>query len=298
MVDRIAGSHHGLITLSQLRELGFTEKAVRWAVADGRLQSMRPGVFRVTGARLTRDQAWMAAVLATDGRAVLSHGSAAVAWALKGFRAVDGIDLLVEGNRRVRLDGVRSHWTSRLPSRDRTRVRAIPVTTGERTLVDACGLVHPRALGRSVDDALRRRIITLPGLVRCAASVPLSGRRKSRPIREVLGERVDGYDPGGSAEELDVMKVLRRHAVRPLPRQQYRVKVGGRTFLLDYAWPETRHALEYLGAHWHGTPSAVHDDSERTRLLQRDRWTLWPLTKHLSVVELLAIADVATDGLV
>jgi very-short-patch-repair endonuclease len=297
LVDHVARQQHGLVTSTQLRDLGCSPKAARWATAQGRLEAVRTGVFRTAGAPLSRDQAWLAAVLAARGDPVLSHASAATARGLVSFPDPPIIDLLVEGPSRPRLEGVQAHRTDRLPRQDRTLLRGIPITTAERTFVDGCGLLSVRSLGRSVDDALRRRLVTRSALVRTAATVPLSGRRRSRPIREVLAERVEGYDPGGSAAELDVMAVLRRRRVAPLPAQQYRVTVEGRSYRIDYAWPEVKHAIEYLGATWHGTPSAVHDDSRRTSDLQRYGWTVWPITLFTTEIELMAIVEVVLTDL-
>jgi hypothetical protein len=293
--DRIARRQHSLVTSAQLHALGLTKSDVHHRANAGLLVPVRRGVWRTAGSLVTQDQAWMAAALAAGDDHLVSHGTAAAAWVLGGFPPPDRIDVLTDGWR-TSIEGVRAHVTTSLPDRDRTTLRRIPITTVARTYVDACGLLHPRTLGRSVDDAVRRKILTLHDLVRCAATVPLSGRRTSRPIREVLADRVDGYHPGGSAEELDVLVVLRRLGL-PLPVQQYRLRIKGRTYFLDYAWPETRHYLEYLGATWHGTASALHDDSERTRRIQRAGWTGWPLTRYLNEPELAAIAELATEGL-
>jgi hypothetical protein len=294
-VDRLARTQIGLVTRAQLQGFGLSDHGLRWAVTESRLVPVRRGVCRVAGVPTSQDQAWLAAVLASPPGHVLSHGSVARAWGLRGFVLPDRIDVLNEGRSRTRLEGVQGHRTERLPPRDRTSVRRIPATTVERTFVDACGYVTPRMLGRSVDDAVRRGLMTLDGLIRCAASVPLSGRRASRPIRAVLAERVPGYDPGGSAEELDVMRVLREAGIRPLPVQQYRIRIGGQSFRLDYAWPDTKHSIEYLGAAWHGTPSALHDDSARRVLLQRGGWTEWPVTAYTNRVEIVAIGEIATS---
>ncbi|HET9442354.1 MAG TPA: hypothetical protein VFO65_03465 [Acidimicrobiales bacterium] len=128
----------------------------------------------------------MAAVLAAGGDPVISHITAAALWELPGFPEPDGIDLLVEGRMGPRLEGVRAHSTTSLPASHRTTHHHLPVTTSERTLVDACGKVSVPVLEKALDHALRRKQAHLPRLVRVVHEVPVSGRRREtgdRPSR-------------------------------------------------------------------------------------------------------------------
>lgn len=295
-LDAIARRQHGLVTTKQLAELGATKDWVRSQAKTGRLVRVRVGVYRLGGVPVTQDQAWLAAVLAARADCVLSHGTAAVAWGFERFEAPPGIDLLSTGWR-PRIPGVRGHETLWLPDRDVTRLRRIPITAAPRTFVDASNLLDAPALGQSLNDALRRRLLTLPRLVACFDEVPRSGRRPSRNLRKVLSERVPGFDPGGSEPELDVLRVLRRARISPLPVQQYRVVIDGRSYVIDHAWPETKHAIEYMGALVHGNPTALHADSRRMRALQHEDWTVWPVTSTTTQNEIIAIGVAATAPL-
>lgn len=231
----------------------------------------------------------MGAVLGASTGALLSHLSAAAAYGFRGFPAPELIDLLVENRPQPRLEGVRGHRTIWLPDDDRTRLRFIAITTAERTFVDTCGLAAH--LGKAGDDLLRRRIMNLARLTKTFETIPVSGRRKSNPMRGFLAERVKGYDPGGSDRELDVPRILKRAGL-PLPVQQHRVVVEGHTHFLDFAWPEFLQALEWEGWDPHGTqPSTFHHDRDRTRRLQRAGWTIWPVTARTSPNEICAIAQ-------
>lgn len=292
-LDHLAGHQYGLLTIEQLRTQGLTRRQIEHRMALGRYVSVRPGMLRMEGSPISKHQAWLAAILAAGGHVVLSHATAAEAWSLRGFDSSDAIDLLTTGSR-PQLVGVRAHHTISLPRGDHTVLHYIPVTTPERTLVDACGLVPFITLERACDDALRRRLIHLPRLVRCVQAVPLSGRRKIRPVRALLAERVPGYDAGGSDAELNVMKILKRAGISPLPKQQYRVSIRGRTYILDYAWPDTRVAIEYDGDP-HAVVSALHHDRQRIRDLQWAEWLVWPVTSRTSEAEIIAIGVAATS---
>lgn len=287
-IDRVARQQHGLVTRRQLLELGLSTRAIERGLARGALVSVRPGVYSLPGVKPTQDQAWLAAVLAARAEVVLSHGSAAASWGLRGFGVPDRIDLLTTGHR-PRLPGTRFHSTVSLPDVDRTVLRGVPITTSARTLVDACGLVSFHRFERAVDDALRRGVVHLPTLVWTFEAIPISGRRRRRPMERVLAERVPGYNSGGSDAELDVMKILRDAGVSPLPIQQYRLVVEGRTYRIDFAWPETKIALEFDGREYHTRVSEFHADQERIRRIQRADWTRWPLTDRTSRNEIIAL---------
>ncbi|MEY2475975.1 MAG: hypothetical protein QOG87_1290 [Actinomycetota bacterium] len=235
----------------------------------------------------------MAAVLSTGCDAVLANLSATRAWGFPSFGSDDLIHLLTTTPVQLRQPGVQGHRTLWLPAHDRTRLQFLPITTVERTYLDVCGKLPYTQFELAGEDLIRRGRLVLPKLVRCYEQAPVSGRRKSKPMRLFLASHLEGFDPGGSDEELDVSRVLRRAGIEPLPRQQFRVFVEGHQYRLDYAWPHVKNAIEYYGAKVHGQPGAVHYDSERTRRLKRAGWELWPVTARTTPNEIVAIARFA-----
>ncbi len=294
-LDRLARRQHALLARWQLREAGWKEAAIGRAVVAGKLISIRQGVYRTAGSVETQWQAWMAAVLATHCSSVLSHLSVLAALGFTAFPAPERIDLLRAGPQ-ARMPGVTSHRTLWLPDCDRMCHRFVPMTIPERAFIDSCGVLPEKLLDKAGDDALRRKLMTLPRLVRTFDHIPCSGRRKSAPMRIFLGKRVRDFDPGGSDRELDVLKIIRPGGY-PVPRQQFRVKVEGHTYFIDYAWPESLHGIEWEGFDPHGkfwTP--FHKDRERLRRLQRAGWIIYPVTSQTTANEILAIAEIATAG--
>lgn len=284
----VAARQFGLVTTTQLQELGWTRHALVHAVRRRRLEPVRRGVWRVGGAPHTREQAWLAAALAVRGSFV-SHGTAWEAHGLVHPPARDAVDVLVVGGRGLDLAGVRVHRTIWLPEAHRARLGPLPVTSVERTIVDTCGLVAYAQLERAVKDALRRGLTSLPRLARCADEVPVSGRRKSMPIREVLAGRIPGYDPGDSDPEADIVELLVR-AGYPKPEQNVKVVVDGETYEVDIAWVERRCGYEYDSLRFHGDAFAFHRDRRKWRALRRAGWRVDPITKETSDAEILAIA--------
>ena len=292
-LDRLARRQHSLLACWQLQAAGWSSSAIGRAIAAGKLFTIRRGVFRTAGSLETQRQAWMAAVLATRCTAWLSHLSALAAFGFTLFPQPERIDLVRTGPQ-VQMPGVAGHRTLWLPDHDRMRWNLVPCTTPERAFIDSCGELPASLLGKAGDDALRRKLMTLPRLVRSFDRTPCSGRRKSAPMHAFLAERVEGFDPGGSARELDVRSIIKQGGY-PLPVQQFRVDVEGFTYYVDYVWPQSMHGIEFDGYEWHGgywTP--FHRDRERLRRLTRAGLTIWPITSETTANEILAIAEIAT----
>ncbi|MEO6120755.1 MAG: hypothetical protein ABIW46_07805 [Acidimicrobiales bacterium] len=239
---------------------------------------------------MSAQQAVLAAQLAAGRGAVVSHATAAWLWGVVGVNQPAQIDLLTCRPHRVHLGGVRSHCTISLPTSDVTRLHTMAITAPARTVVDGCGLIP--ALGRAVDDLLRRNVVTVRQLLRCVAAVPASGRRRIRPMRVVLADRVAGYDPGGSDAELDVMRTI-RGAGLPLPRQRHRVRLEGPTYELDFAYPELGVGLEFDGWEYHRSRRSFDYDRLRRNTLQRHGWSIFNLTSATTAAEVVTIVSAA-----
>jgi very-short-patch-repair endonuclease len=91
-----------------------------------------------------------------------------------------------------------------------------------------------------------------------------------------------------------VVQVIKRAGLCQ-PKQRFRVRVQGRTYELDLAWPEAAIAIEFDGWEVHGTSvTAFHRDRERWRALQRAGWTVYHVTSRKPESEILAIASLAS----
>lgn len=293
-LDRLADRQQGLLSTRQLRDLGLSDAEVRTLIRRGVLVRVRRGVVRLRGAPPSWLQAVHAPVLAVTG-SVASHQTAARLWGFPGFESSRAIHLLREGVLGTRAVGVRSHTSLLVPPSHRAVRHGIPVTSVERTLVDVCGSLGSGRLLKVADELKRQHLLDVDRLRSVTRTVPVSGRRAIRPVLRYLSSYEAGDAPGANAAELDILRALRRAGIEPLPVQNLWVVVAGRRFELDFAWPEVRHALEFMGFNPHGNlVSRFHHDAERRRLLQRDGWTLWPITWQTSEQELLDIATAVT----
>ena len=184
------------------------------------------------------------------------------------------LEITIPRERCVHLDGVRVHRTLILPECDITECEGVPCTSFERTLCDNTSELSEFQLGRTLDDGLRRQVASLKALAECLERLESGPRRRLAQVRRLLAQRGMGFDPGGSNAELRVFEVLRSAGLPP-PEQQYRVKVGTTTYILDYAYPDRMRFIEYYELRSHSSASAVAYDNQRLTDLSKVGW--WPL---------------------
>ena len=268
-VESVLASQHGLVTVGQLREAGITATQRRRLVERKILRRPRPRVYGVIGAPDTWERGLAALVLSVDS-SVASHAAAARLWDF-AVRPEDAYEITVVRGRWARVDGARLHRSSLLDDEDVVTRQGIRCTSFERTLCDCTTLLNAFQLGRVLDDGLRRGVAALRRLARAAERLESSPGRHMSVVRALLAERGVGFDPGGSRSELEVLEVFRRAGV-PLPVQQFRVRIGSRTYRPDFAWPAARVFAEYYGTAFHSGVSAVVADSRRLTDLSAAGW--------------------------
>jgi len=136
----VADRQHGVVSVGQLRALGYSRPSIARAVASGYLHSLDRSVYAVGHANLSLHGQCFAAVFACGPGAVLSHHSAA--W-VHGLARWKPAPFHVTGPvaRRPRLP-VRIHRARRLENPDRALIEGIPVTAVPRTLLDMAATVR------------------------------------------------------------------------------------------------------------------------------------------------------------
>ena len=259
-IASLARRQHGLVTTTQaLRQMqiGQLERLVR----TGRLERVRRGVYRVAGAPESWLQHLLAACLARPG-SYASFRAAAALWRLEDFEP-EVLEITVPGSSRARLDGVVVHESQVVGPKHLSTRNGIPVSSMARTLCDLTAVEGRKwRVERAVDEALRRKLITLPALRVVADDLAGRGRRRSTVMREILDHRAPGYEPGGSAPEKRIVDVLVRAGL-PEPVRQHPVTIGRKRYRIDLCYPDLRIAIEYDGWDHHKGRQAF--DSDRAR---------------------------------
>ncbi len=281
VIDRVAEGQHGVVTLDQLREAGFTDKMIRGRVRSGRFAPLHRRVYRI-GPRLSALASQMGAVLACGPKAVLSHRTAAALWSiLPDERPGSGVDVSVLRSERAGGNpAIRTHRTGSLPPDEVTVHMAIPVTTPLRTLLDLAAIaarvgsrrldgappaarrprgpdtsVTLRELEQAVARAERAGLVTLGELQARIDRIP--GRAGARLIRRIVA--ADGGPAMTRSEAEARLLALVRRARLPAPRLNARVD----RFEVDFLWPGCGLGVEVDGFAFHGSRYGFEDDRAR-----------------------------------
>ena len=219
VISPISRRQHGLVTHAQALDV-LSSNEVKERLRTRRLEPIRRGVYRVAGAPESWRQHLLAACLSAGDGAVASFRAATFLWGLNGF-SQETLEITVPGRQRTRLDGVIVHdSTVTGPLHVATRW-LIPVTSPARTVCDMTTWLPPWAVANAVDEALRRRLMSLRNLRAVALALDGPGRRRSTVMREVLERRQLGYQPGDSNPELRIADLLERGGCSPDRNSRY-----------------------------------------------------------------------------
>lgn len=277
VIAELAGCQLGLVTRAQLHEAGLHPRAIQRRAANGIVERIHPGVFRVAAAPGSWRQSVLAAVLAAGPGAVASHRSAAALHGIKGARG-SVVEVMAERYRGCRLRGAILHRPLSFAAHDHEDVDSIPVTSVRRTLIDCAAVVHPYRLEEMTDDAVRRGMTSYEAIDARLRLLAKRGRTGIVAMRDLLEARLGERATGSVFESLAVAAI--RAAQLPEPTLQHQLVVGGIVSYLDLAWPERMVALECDGWETHASPQALRSDLERQNRLTVAGWTLlrvaWP----------------------
>jgi len=265
-IESVLLSRGGLATTAELLTV-ITRKRLAGFVKAGRLIRVCHGVYAVSEPDLVGKLA--ALDLFAGKRVVACMGTAA---ALYGFDTEDTSRLHV-------LDpGVRMRPSSNLMVHQRIgaplrRVDGRLATAPAWTVIEvARTLRRPRALA-TLDAALHVGACTTGELH--AAIREQKGRRGIVRVRELIGHADRRAE---SPMESEARLVFIDYGV-PRPELQYSiVDCSGRTWRVDFAWPDALVVAEYDSVEWHvGREALLHDRLKTARLLECG-WTTIPMT--------------------
>jgi predicted transcriptional regulator of viral defense system len=275
----IAERQHGLVTRSQINAAGVSAQQLRTLRRRGLLLPIEPGVYAIAGTPRSWEQRLAGKVMSAGPLAIAGARSGAGLWRLDRFRR-DHMDLLVPAPAARRPQGVRLHESNDLPSRDRTVVEGIPVSTPVRTILDVARYVSPTRLGAMLDDAVRRDLTTYAEAHQRFGELAGRGRDGIATARKMLEDRPDGTTVPDSPLESDVRALLLRSGL-PEPVLHHRVDCDDITYVLDLAWPPALVALECDGYRFHRTPEQLDWDDRRRTALGLRGWIVMHVTRRI-----------------
>lgn len=276
-VARIAGSQHGVISRAQALSCGVGGRTIDRRLSSGVWDRLYPGVYRLAGAPATWRQSLLAACLAWGEGAVVSHRAAAALWGFPGFEP-RGVELSVPRGRQ-RGHGHTVHRPVSLTRVDVTTSDAIPLTTAARTLIDVAACAPLDLVEEALDDALRRRLVTVGLLQRRLQELRDPGRRGCGAMARLISARANTANVPQSVLETRLLRALRRAGL-PMPAIQHRIRTHRGPAVIDFAYVESRVAIEADGFRWHSSRQQWDRDQARNNALTMLGWTVvhvtWP----------------------
>lgn len=249
----LAKRQHGVVSIRQLRRLGYSTKATRRAVESGRLHRLHHGVYAVGHTNLSLEGRCLAAVLASGPRSLLSHYSAG--WLL-GLISTRPVPVHVTSPLpRKKRNRVRIHRSRTLIDADRTLGEGIPVTSVARTALDLAAGVRFRTLRRLIRRSEELRVFDL-GEFRSVIDRN-RGHRGRLPLERALAV----YEPPRLTRS-ELEREFASSAERfGLPQPVTAFNVAG--YELDVYWPDLRFAVELDVYATHGGHQSFEEDRRR-----------------------------------
>jgi very-short-patch-repair endonuclease len=253
-VADVATEQKGAISRGQLRDLGLLGGAIDRRAVNGQLHRQFRGVYIVGHEALAPLARESAALLAVGTGAILSHESAAVAWAIIEGYAGDVHVTVIDRKLRSR-PGLRIHRSSTTP---RTRHRhGLLVTSPAQTLIDLSATQSPY-LEHAFIESHGLRLVGRDELTR---AIERAGpRRGVRALRALIGAYESGFTR--SKAERILRALLRAGNLRePL----FNALICG--YKVDCVWPDHRLVVEFDGERFHGHRRAFETDRRRDATL-------------------------------
>jgi len=274
-LDELVQCQHGLVTTAQaVSALGPSRKQ-RW-VAERRIVSVQPGVFRMAGAPETWHQSLMAAVLAADG-AVVSHRSAAELWGLSDPTEFVDISVRPPHQPRLRPPAI-AHRILDLHPELAVEREHLPVTDPIRTIVDLGLVLASSAVGDTMSRGISTRLFGIAELVRLREALGRQGRNGTGVVGDLLEQRLLSARPEDSLLEKRLTDLARLHDL-PAMATQFEVWHAGRFVArVDAAFPARKLAIEVDGFAHHSSPEAFQRDRTRQNQLVSLGWTVLRFT--------------------
>jgi len=294
LLQRIAAPRHGLVSLRDATKAGVSEHAFRRALRSGVLVPVHPGVGALPGSPDTRERRILAAVLANVDGTGASHRSSAYLWGA-GEEEGDPVDIVVPKGRGLELDGVVVHRPRDANRRLLLAKEGIPTFSVIRTVVDLAAVVDEQRLALALDRLVVSKLVSVATLHTALRRHRRQGRPGIARLEAVLDGWAIGTKPPDSVLEPAMAALLRRHGL-PTFVFHHPVRVGGRTFVLDFADPIRKVNLEVDGWETHGASRAGFErDRQRDALLRLDGWLVQRFTWFQVQEQEAFVADVIRE---
>jgi very-short-patch-repair endonuclease len=253
----MASRQAGCVATWQLRRAGLSRKAIRYRTRD--LRRLHDGVFVTGEAPVTRLQRWWAATLTAPG-SVLGFASAGAAYEMRPWEGAFEV-IVRQGSGGPRRQG--ALLICRTKHLHATTLDGLPITTPERTLTDLWPRLNERERAKTLRNALRLKLLTIPSLASHLAEV--RGRQRPRSLSDQLAryQALQLHRCRSDAEALAVVTL----ADARVPSPDINLRIAGEE--ADLSWAEQKRIIEIDGGSFHQDKL---EDARKTAIWRAAGW--------------------------
>jgi very-short-patch-repair endonuclease len=249
----LAARQYGIVTRSQLHDLGYSDGSIERAIASGRLHPWHRSVFAVGHQGLGPHGLCMAAVLFRGDGALISYQSAIWLWGLEKKLAIP-VHVSVRWRGHAQ-DAIGLHHCPALRDEDVAETERLPVTAVPRALLDYASEAKAYRLERAIDQADRLELLDLAAIDLIAEEV--RGHRGRGPLlRAMTIYREQGFTRSGGENRM--LAALNDVGV---PRPSVNNFIEGHE--LDFYWEAERFAVELDSWEHHRGRRSFEEDRKR-----------------------------------
>jgi very-short-patch-repair endonuclease len=256
----LASRQQGIVSRGQMRDLGLSDNAISKAMERGWLRPVFHGVFAVGHEHLTVYGRMLAATLACGEGSVVSHGTAAWVYGMRSWRPNE-VDVIapVESGRKIA--GIKRRFVPPPVGAEVWRRNGVPLSSPARTIVDCAGNLDGPEIDKLIEGASVAGVLDVPAIDRV-----LDGPRRRNT--KLLLRRLEPwrrYRSGikiRSRMEAKLLPLLTEAAL-PIPQTNAKLRLGGKTYEVDFLWRAQKLVVETDGGRFHDNPAAGRRDSDR-----------------------------------
>lgn len=270
IIAELAVRQDGLWTRRQAYAAQLSRHQCEHRVRSGAWAEVLPGIYRAASTPMNQRRHRRAALLWAGSTALVSHRSAAEVWGLEGVREVKPEITVTSGH--PRHDDVIVHRSGIVLASDIRHVDGLRVAAPALTLVTLAGYIEEEDLEIAFESARRMRYVTVEDVAARLAPIAGRGRRGASDLRRLV-TMLEGRPAAEYPLEVKVARALRASAL-PEPSRQHVVRLFGKTYRLDFAWPGALVALECDGRLRHSEDSDFQRDRARWSALAAAGWRI------------------------
>jgi hypothetical protein len=271
----LAARQHNLISRRQAATLGIDATQWRRMRAGPLWVPVTDRVSRLTGAAPSRGETVMAAVLDDGGRVFTSHASGAWWWGVPGYRA-SPVHIVRTSYTNAPSPLAVVHRVRELSDRWVTTLHGVPVVRPELVILHLAATEHPDRVGRALDNAWNRRLVSGRSLIALLADYGKRGRNGTAVLRELMEVRGPDYVPPASNLESRVKAILDRAGIN----LRLQVDSGGDDWSgrVDMRAIDRPLILEVQSEMYHSALLDVEADDRRKAKLEGDGFVVVEVT--------------------